>query len=241
MRITLVAIATVLVLAFSPPLEGFAAPMSDGIWIVSQNGESYVSVLGRIANDSRDPRSAAAGKLLRTGSSMDDRSRRGLQLPVNAPAIVASVNLGNPNSWRVSGNAIYNYWQSMIMIIDVAFCSSTCTTTDHMQITSTVNPGTTVTRINTGILYFPNAGNILTRRWYPYAICSGIICGTTAPFNNNATTIVTYVYYSPTRSGGRPLTIALGVQASTTANTVTDGSKTADCYGGSGGDTACYY
>lgn len=203
-------------------------------------GQTYGQALKEIASAGEE-RSASARQLLSSWDATDSRLRS-KSVETQASVASASVSLGDPNSWRVSGFSPNDgsYWTSMILVIDGVYCSASgCSVTDHMQITTTVNPGVTASRINTNILYFPNNGGLTTRRWYLYAICRGGTCGNVQAIDNRMTFERSITHWD--RSGGAPLTIALGVQVNTRYNTVTDGSKTADCYGRSGGDRRCFY
>lgn len=239
-RWSLLPLALLLSLATTPTAT--AAPPDDGVWFAATTGQSYGEALSAIAG-STDPRAMSAKKLLGQWESKGARLRATTVGAASSAAAVANVSMGDANSWRVSGYppGDKSYWISMVLIIDGVYCNSSgCTVTDHMQITSTVSPGVNTSRIITNILYSPNSGGLNTRRWYPYALCRGAVCSSQTPYNNNNMYIERYITHW-NRSGGAPLTIALGVQVNTRYNTVSDGSKTADCYGASGNDPRCFY
>lgn len=125
------------------------------------------------------------------------------------------------------------------MTVEGAYCSGSCTVTDRVAATSTVDPGTEISRITTRVLDSPNSGNFSTRRWNFVAICSGVVCGGASKIDNSGT-VVDYVRTSSSRSGAR-LTIGVGLSQSTIANTVRNVGKTADCLGQTGSDHRCKY
>lgn len=130
----------------------------------------------------------------------------------------------------------------MKLIVEGAYCSSSgCNVTDRITLTVTVNPGTVSSRIDVKQLYSPSAGNFGTSRTMAY---HPIIFGKVGPTGSQIQSKNNWQYvlagYS-SRSGWKPLTIAVGVRVTSPAGAVVDGAKTADCYGSTENDHSCYY
>lgn len=71
------------------------------------------------------------------------------------------VNVNDPNAWPVRGNRGGNgntYWSNLQAVIAVAFCTSTCKTTDTIGSRSQVNPGAASDLISITQAYYPDAG-----------------------------------------------------------------------------------
>ena len=147
----------------------------------------------------------------------------------------------DPNTWSVSGytSSDQYFWSQMKHVIEGAYCSSTCTVTDRVVATTTVNPGTISSMINTTVLHSPKSANFKTRRWNYIAICSGAICGNADRIDNLLTVRQTLSNYG--NRAGKRLTVAVGITQTTVANTIQTGKKTADCLGRTGTDRRCKY
>ena len=222
----------------------------DSVFIVTTGDETEGDAMRALAN-SDSPDAARAAEILQEWAAHSDGEPASVtsEEPETVSATepehtvaAAAWQWGDPNTWPVRGSRSTDqwYWTNLKPMVEGKFCStSTCTITDRLSVTNTVDPGTTTSRITTKSLYSPNAGNFTTRNWSFIAICSGAICGSETK-QSTASTITTYVTTNSSRQGKR-LTLAVGISQSTIAQTVRDTGKTADCLGQTGTDKRCKY
>lgn len=140
------------------------------------------------------------------------------------------VNGDDPNSFPVRGapGSGRSFWQNMNLVVEGAFCTSSCQVTDRYTSRARITPGPQTAQVSATNLYSPNHGNFGNEHFEIWAICRGSICGdhNTGQLPANS---LDYVNYPDRHNNVITIAITLWVYFKPQARYVPDGAKTNDC------------
>lgn len=160
-------------------------------------------------------------------------------------AVAADLNPSDPNTFPVIGGPAgdRSYWINLETKIEGYDClgSNGCEITDKYSVSTTVNPGTTTSRMDHTASYFPSTGRFKEAHFRQFAVNRGAVTNAvdTASLRLGANT--TYLSNNLDLSGS-VLTVGLTLWVDAIGyGWVYSSGKTADCVGRTSPDKRCFY
>ncbi len=160
-------------------------------------------------------------------------------------AVAADPNPSDPNTFRVSGAPAgdRSYWINLETKIEGFDClgPNGCELADKYSVRTTVNPGTTTSRLDHTASYFPSTGRFKEAHFRQFAVNHGAVTNAvdTASLRLGANT--TYLNNNLDLSGS-VLTVGLTLWVDAIGyGWVYESGKTADCVGLTSPDKRCFY